>query len=173
MRRIILLAVTAAFVAAPAMADQRLYRETDDGWFIYIEDRSCAMYADLPSGTMLRFSNRTDENRIYFTAVNEHWGFLRPRLGGNLTLDLDFVDIGRGLGSAGLVIENPDGRLGYTGNSFPTEITLRYLSTGGRLAIRGTFEATPRVLIEGVNLQGSALAVDHLIDCQHQNFPAS
>jgi hypothetical protein len=172
MRKVGLFFACAMLLAsAPATAEQRLYRETPDGWFIYVEDRSCVMYADLPSGTMLRFSNRTDEQRVYFAAVNDDWDFLRESVGEVFTMLLSFPELQRGLGSAGGVFENPDGRFGYTAANFTSDPMFRYLSTGGRMTIDIKFGTTPMSRIETVTLRGAAMAVTHLAECTEENFP--
>ena len=165
------------FVAAsaPASAEQsaaqQLYRQTEDGWFIYIEDRSCVLYGDFAEGIMVRFSHRADENRIYFSIVGETWNHLRQRIGQSVMIGLEFPELERILGSVGMIIRNPDGRMGYTGNSFGIDDVLRYLSTGGRMAVkiqegRGAYQTVARM-----QLRGGAVAAMHLAECNERHFP--
>jgi hypothetical protein len=173
------LCVAAAWLAASALLGgaaapeprQELYRETPDGWFIYVEDRSCVAYVDFAGDTMLRFSDRTDESRMYFTAVSGGWQDLAPRVGEGVMLGLEFPDVGGAIqGSAGMIIENPDGRLGYTGASFGGEQIRRLVGSGTRMVLHIWGENQPRTVIGRFNLAGGAVAAETLAECGTRHF---
>lgn len=107
-----LMTLAVALAPVPAAASQALHSRTESGYFIYREDRSCALYADYGSGTMLRLSYRTDENAVYLLAVNEGWGELAAHE--TVTAEAAFPDLRKGHGFGAAVIEL-DGRSGVSG----------------------------------------------------------
>jgi hypothetical protein len=173
------LAAAAAGIAASVLLGaaaapeprQELYRETSDGWFIYVEDRSCVAYVDFDGDTMLRFSDRTDEHRMYFTAVSGGWQHLRPRLGAGVMLGLEFPEIGGAIqASGGMIIENPDGRLGYTGASFGGEQIRRLVGSGTRMVLHIWGENEPAAVVGSFSLAGGAAAAETLAECGERHF---
>jgi hypothetical protein len=178
------LAVTAFALctAFPSSAQQSLYRETEDGWFIYVEDRSCVMYADFGEGRQeitLRFSNRVDENRVYFTAYGRYFEPARDYIGELILLGIGFDDENRFLGAAGMVIRQPDGVMGVTGSDYEPSELFRLMSTRRTLRIQirpnGASGPQSRAFRDTVNigpfqLPGAAVAVMHLEECTARNF---
>lgn len=164
----------AAFLLLPcasASAQQTLHQETPEGWFIYREGKSCVLYFDTPRGTMLRFSSRREVNRTYFSAFNEAWSLLGPRLNEGLTIYLNFPKLKRGYGSAGTVVKNVDDRLGITGNSFPVDELNRLMTAEGSMTVKVMFRDNKQAAdIEAVNLAGAAVAVNHLAECTEKYF---
>jgi hypothetical protein len=163
-----------ASAISPAAVDQRLYRETEDGWFIYVEDRSCVMYADYEEGAadlMLRFSARTDENRIYFTVVSSAWERLTPRIGATGMIMLEFPELKQALAAVMMVIRNGDSRMGYTANDFTIEEMERLVATGGKVAIKVMLGDGPLETVADLSLDGGAVATMHLAQCTEENFP--
>ena len=152
-----------------ASAEQTLYRQTDDGWFIYVEERSCVLYADYDD-LMVRFSNRVDQDRVYFSIVAERWDHLRPRIGEPAMLMLRFTDLRHGYGAGGLIIRNPDGRMGYSASDFDSEETLRLLATSDGLMVETLIDGR-RENIANLELTGAGIAVMHLEECTARHFP--
>ena len=176
MRRLTLAAalLSTGLACAPARAQQTLYKQTEDGWFIYKEDKSCALYSDFETGTMLRFSYRSDESRIYFSAFNKAWEMMRPRLGESVMLFLEFPRIKQVHGSAGIVLANLDGRLGFTGDAFGLEEIPRALANEGGMVLKVLWkDGGDAVEIDSFGTDGGAMAVEHLIDCSRQHFAAT
>lgn len=146
--------------------NQRLFRQTDDGWFVYNEEKSCVLYADFESGTMIRLSYRADEHRVYFSAFNANWHF--SDLGETLMVSLHFPELGRIHSSAGLVVANPDHRHGYAADSFGRDFIDDFAaSTGMILQVMRNGEAN--VDIESFDLTGADHAIRMLQAC-HANF---
>ena len=95
-------AVASAGGGTESLDGQTLYKETKDGWFIYVEDRSCVMYLDLAeSSSMLRFSARVDENRMHFSVVNDGWEELVPMIGETVLVSINFPERKSGYSAAG------------------------------------------------------------------------
>ena len=170
-----LVGIALLFSASLASADQNIYRETDDGWFIYAEDRSCVMYGDyiIEPGTeiMLRFSARTDENRMYFTVVSDTWEFLTPAIGETVLLSLNFPEVRSGLSAPGMVIRSPDSRMGYAGSGFGIEEVENYLASNNVLEIEVGAMGQAQRSVAGLTLNGAAEAVMHLAQCNETYFP--
>jgi hypothetical protein len=159
------------FAASSLSAQQSLYKKTDDGWFIYKEEKSCVLYADFPNGTMIRISNRTDEARLYFLALNDAWKPLKPRVGETLMMFIEFPTLRRVWGSAAMIIENDDGRIGFTGDAFPVEETLRGLSNEKGFTLKVMYEREDKPTLPGnFGAVGAAMAVTHLTECSLQYF---
>ena len=158
-------------IAAPAAAQQQPYAVTNAGWHIYKEQLSCAMYLDTENGTMFRFSNRVDEERMYVLAVNDKWTDLRPRINETLTATLMFDKIKRGHTSASMVVENGDGRLGYTMADIGRQNFLFHLAAEGQL-ILSVMRNNSRKLeeIERIDISGAYEAALKLQDCSVENF---
>jgi hypothetical protein len=161
-----------AALSAPATAQQQtLYQETPDGWTIYREARSCALYTDTEAGTMLRFSDRTDENRLYFMAVNVAWKLLKPREGEMLSIYLEFPHIRRLYGSSAMIVENIDGRMGFTANSFATEDIMLGLASEQGLIVSIMFNNDKsKIELERLETRGGAIAATHLRECSLHHF---
>lgn len=160
-------------VGTAAAAEQRLYRETDEGWFIYVEDRSCVMYVDYEREgreTTMRFSARTDENKVYFSIFSDEWEHLTPEIGTPIMLLLEFPELRDALGGPGIVIRNPDSRMGYTANSFPIAELERRLATTNRLLVKVSLRNGPLQTIADFNTAGAAIASMHLAQCTEDNF---
>lgn len=155
--------------ASSVSAEQTLYRQTDDGWFIYVEERSCVLYADYDD-LMVRFSNRVDQDRVYFSIVAERWNHLRPRIGEPAMLMLHFTNLRHGYGAGGLIIRNPDGRMGYSASDFDSEETLRLLATSDGLMVQTLIDGRRETLANLV-LTGAGIAVMHLEECTARHFP--
>lgn len=168
--------VTLSLMGTAAIAEQRLYRETGEGWFIYVEDRSCVMYVDYEreggARTTMRFSARTDENKVYFSVVSEEWEHLTGQIGAPAMLVLYFPELGEGLSGPGMVIRNPDSRMGYTANSFPVAELDRRLSSTSRLIVRVGLRNGPVEAVAAFSTPGAAAASMHLAQCTEENFPA-
>lgn len=146
--------------------NQRLFRQTDDGWFVYREDKSCALYADFESGTMIRLSYRADEHRVYFSAYNRGWQF--SDLGNTLMIHLYFPDLKRAHGSAGIVVENPDHRHGYSADSFGRDFIDDFAASSGMI-LQVMRNGKESIDVESFDLAGSDHAVRLLQAC-HSNF---
>ena len=161
----------AVVIAAPAVAQQQPYAVTNSGWHIYKEQLSCSMYLDTENGTMLRFSNRVDEERMYVLAVNDKWTDLRPRIYETLSATLMFDKIKRGHTSASMVVENGDGRLGYTMADINRQNFLFHLAAEGQL-ILSVMRNNSRKLeeIERIDISGAYEAALKLVDCSVENF---
>ena len=170
-KRLLLSLLSMMFVATPAAAQQQPYAVTSAGWHIYKEELSCAVYLDTENGTMLRFSNRVDEERMYVLAVNDKWTDLRPRIDETLSATLMFDKIKRGHTSASMVVENGDGRLGYTMADINRQDFLFHLAAEGPL-ILSVMRNNSRKLeeIERIDITGAYEAALKLVDCSVENF---
>jgi hypothetical protein len=146
--------------------NQRLFRQTDDGWFVYQEQKSCALYADFDTGTMIRLSYRADEHRVYFSAYNRNWKF--TDLGETLMIHLHFPDLGRMHGSAAVTVENPDGRQGYSADSFARDFIDDFALSNGMI-LQVMWNGDENIDVETFDLVGSDHAVRLLQTC-HANF---
>lgn len=164
--------VVCTFFSAPrAEAQRELYKETSEGWFIYREDKSCVAYADFASGTMLRFSNRADEHRMYFSAYNASWEHLRPLDGRSVTLSLNFVGLKRAYGTAAGIITNPDGRMGFSGADLSDSAILLALAGDPNMTLEVRYEGSKKaVTVENFRLGGGRQAALHLTECTDNFF---
>jgi hypothetical protein len=122
---------------------------------------------------MLRLSNRTDEGRLYFMVVNDSWKLLKPRSGETLTLFVEFPYLQRDYGSAGMIVQNVDGRMGFTADAFPTDDIFRALSTEKGFRLSGLFKSDKKpTVIEEFDSTGAAVAITLLVECSQEYFPA-
>lgn len=169
--RFLALMAAVALPLLPASAEQRLYHQTVDGWFIYVEDRSCVLYADFDEDTMLRFSHRSDVQRLYFTVMSGMWTHLSTRIEERVMIGLQFPDIAQNLASSGTIIRNIDGRMAYTGNGFAIDEVLRFLSTGGRMAVLVDDAGNGWRTVATFQLGGGAIAAMYLAECNRRHFP--
>ena len=168
----------AFILSAPQSADaaQRLYKETPDGWFIYVEERSCVVYFDYegPSGSemMIRFSARTDQNRLYFSIVSSGWDSLAADIGNGANIYLAFPGWPEAFVSAGMTIRNPDGRMGYAADGFTIEEVGRAASSSGVMEVGVRAGDAPNYQkVSEVPISGAAVAWMHLDQCTAINFP--
>lgn len=166
------LAALALFIlGAPAAADDKPYF-SGNGWFVYDEPKSCVLYTDTPSGTMVRFSDRQDEGRLYFLVVNSAWQMFRPRVGETLMLYVFFPHLNRGYGTAALIIENVDGRIGFSGADLPGDSILQALAAEKGMVMRALFNGDKSTAdVERLDTTGAASAVSKLGDCSLEHFP--
>ena len=164
----------AAMSAAPALADQTLYEQTDDGWYVYVEDRSCVAYVDHEfadgDSTMMRFSSRLDEDRTYFSIVSEDWQMLAPMAGQGLTLYLDFPEANIAYGSAGMVMVNPDGRVGFTAANFDIKTVQDQIRKGHTLRVTVQMPDKPLLNVATLDIGGADKAMAILGECSGKNF---
>lgn len=174
-KRLVCLMVPAVLYASPSAAEQVLYKETDEGWFIYVEDRSCVAYIDYnkPDGgtLMMRFSARQDEHKTYFSIVSNKWDHLTSHIGDGASIYLDFPEKKSGHGSAAMVIRNPDSRMGYAASGFGIDNLAGDISSTKVLSvsvIREGQSAAQKLVT--VPLVGADVAMMHLGQCSEEHF---
>lgn len=167
-----LLLLSLAGLSSPVAAEQRLYRETPEGWFIYAEDRSCVAYIDYEQGNgrelMLRFSAREDENRMHFSIVSHAWERLTPLIGEPAMLSLEFPDTGQNYAALAMVLRSPDSRMGLGGSAFGIDEVTRQLATNDTLLVQAKVRNEPLAPIAKVGLRDAAVAMMHLGQCSEQ-----
>jgi hypothetical protein len=134
---------------------------------IYREERSCTLYADFPSGTMMRLSDRRDEGRAYVNFVNRAW---RAVPSGTLTMTITFPELGRGHATAAQVISFDDGRRGYAGGDLANADLLADFSSSDVMLL-STARNGPAVEQERFNITGSAEAFRMMRRCSSRYFP--
>jgi len=166
---ICILAVASASASSAPLPTQTLYAEVDDRWFIYVTDLSCVAYYDSDAGSTLRVSDRTDENRLYFSIVNPNWGQLDSRLGEGLMLSLGFPTLRRTHSTAASVIEFPNGERGYAGGHLSRDV-IRMLASGGEMVVTIMPSSGVSSTVERVSLDRAAVAMNHLVECTTQHF---
>jgi hypothetical protein len=165
------LLIFAWLCAAPCFAVGHLYEKTDNGWYIYKEDKSCVAYIDFPDGMMLRFSNRADENRMYFSIFSENWEHLSPLEGQTITLSLKFLELRRNHGTMAGVIRNLDGRMGFSGADLSNSDILLALAGSPSLDIAVLYSNSRKeMVVASLNLKGGQLGVLHLNECTEKHF---
>ena len=166
-----------AFMLAPlafagcADAQGTIYKHTDAGWEIQVDSKSCAMYGDFPSGTVLRISNRVDEDRLYVSLLNQKWKLLRGRSGDPAMVYIKFEKQKLWYGSGGVIIALDDESLGYSGseNWGRTELLQSFaLEEDAVISVREG--GGPLNEIERFSMAGAREAVEHLIKCSEINF---
>jgi hypothetical protein len=180
------LLLAAIFAGAPAQAqtEQRLYRETDEHWFIYVENQSCVAYVDYHNGDIdvtFRLSHRPDVDRMFFTAYGNQFERYREGIGESILLGLGFESSREFLGSVGMIIRQSDGVMGVSGSEFDIAEMFQRMSTKRDVLIRIMPNAAPtshnaRVVNATTDfgpfpLNGSAIAMMHLQECTARNFP--
>jgi hypothetical protein len=163
------LAVALLF-STPALAADPVWEA--EGFFVYREDQSCALYADFDTGTMLRISDRRDENRIYVMAVNDRLD-RRLVLGDGPTMHLTFEGLPQmGQSSAAIVVRNSDGRKAVSGDSFGHPYFFDAFSRAPKMHMRangGRIGSEP-ILIEEFDIAGGRSAIEALKACTAQYF---
>ena len=167
--------VLSAMTAAPAIAaEQSLYEQTDDGWYVYVEDKSCVAYVDHGydngNSTMMRFSSRVDEGRTYFSIVSPDWTMLEPLAGETLMLYLDFPKNNKAYGSSGMIMINPDGRPGFTAADFDIAELHEEISHEDEMRITVQMAGKPMLNVATVDIAGSDKAMTALEECTRKNF---
>ena len=165
--RKLLLAI--AMLASPALADGDPYWK-GQGYFVYHEDRSCALYVDFDDGGMLRVSDRRDENRAYVMIVNTKWNSFAEREGAVFTMSLASPSLKVGYGSAAQVIRNVDGRFGFSGGDYPNGELLDMLARTDVLSISAVGTHLRPTTLVNLGLPGSAVAVAKLRECSGRFF---
>lgn len=175
--------VAASLAGSPAQAQQTLYRETDERWFIYVEAESCVAYVDYQNGDQsvtFRISHRPDANRVLFTAYGSHFERYREGIGESILLGLGFESSREFLGSVGMIIRNTHGSMGVSGSEFGIDEMFQRMSSKRDVLIRIMPNAAPsrnaRVVRETTDfgpfpLEGASIAVMHLQECSARHFP--
>lgn len=178
------LLVAASVAGAPAQAqtEQRLYRETDEHWFIYVENESCVAYVDYHSGDQdvtFRVSHRPDVGRVFFMAYGNLFERYREGIGESILLGLGFESSREFLGSVGMVIRNTDGSMGVSGSEFDIDEIFQRMLSKRDVLIRIMPNAVPgrnaRVVQATTDfgpfpLNGANIAMMHLQECTARNF---
>ena len=155
----------AALVGTMSPSSQMLYGESGDGYYVYKEDKSCVLYADYQSGTMMRLSYRTDEGVLYVMVVNAAWDGIVA--GGSASLRASFPDLGQGHGFAAAVVD-VDGRKGFSGIVAP-EFLDQYARSEGLVLSIASADGSDE--LEAFVLDGGEEAVGLLLSCSGQYFP--
>lgn len=159
------IATAVALASTPAPSNQSLYGQIGDGYYVYKEEKSCALYADYQSGTMMRLSYRTDEGVLYVMVVNPGWQQIVA--GGSASLHAAFPDIGQGHGFAAALVDI-DGRKGFSGIVAP-EFLDHYSRSEGLILSIASADGSDE--LEGFALDGGDEAVELLLSCSRSHFP--
>ena len=170
MYRIVAYVLTPLAFAGLANAQEKLYKHTDAGWDIFLEEKSCAMYADFASGTNLRLSNRVDEDRLYVSFFNSKWTSLLQKNRSPANVYIQFEKQKVVYGSAGIIIGD-EGSLGYSGAENWGRIELLTSFALQEDAIISVREGDgPVNEIERFGMTGAREAIEYLGKCSEVNF---
>ncbi len=174
-----------SLIASTASAQQTLYRETDDHWFIYVEAESCVAYVDYHNGDIdvtFRVSHRPDVDRIFFTAYGNQFERYREGIGESILLGLGFDSSREFLGSVGMIMRNLGGEMGVHGSEYDIEEFFRLMMTKREVLIRVMQNGAPGQsahVVSGTTdfgpfpLTGAQIAMMHLQECTSRHFPNS
>lgn len=147
--------VLAAALAASAQGSPPVYQA--NGFFVYREDQSCALYADTPAGTMIRISYTAAAGNVFFSAVRSTW----PALKSGFQLMVEFDDSRRVTVIPVAPYGIDDGRNGFSGQA-STDF-LDEFARGRTLILRADLQGGAP--IERFNLVGSGAAIAQLRRC--------
>lgn len=174
--------LAALLLAAPVSAQQALYRETDEGWFIYREAESCVAYVDFGNGAQavtFRLSNRPDVGRLFFTAYGSLFERFREGIGESIMLGLGFESSREFLSSIGMILRNTEGSMGVTTSEFDVEELFRLMMSKRNVLIRVMPNAAPsrnaRIVGSTIDfgpfpLEDGNIAMMHLQECTARYF---
>lgn len=156
-------------VASPAIAQDQPAYWAENGYYVFHEDKSCVLYTDYQTGTMLRISDRRDEGRIYFSAFNAGWEKLNQINGQTVTITILFNPANQGVGGAGVIVRNPDGRMGFSGNSYNSSL-LTSMARSTSMTVSVVRSNGQGGKVEDFALDGTTAAIAQLRACSARYF---